>query len=494
MSDLIPILAQIDSSTLSISYLSIGPELILAAGAALVLMIEVFFKPRPVVHAGLVFTTLVMATATAIVQYDRVQEATGVHFSGMIISDEFAVLGKFLLLTVAALGLLVAWPMVEELGRRGAEAVALVLLSATGFMFMVAGAHLMMVFLGLEIGSISLYILAGISRENVQSDEAAMKYFLLGGFASAIFVYGVALVYAGTGQMSLSGIASQFPAGAIVLRPGVVLAAMALLITGLLFKVTAAPFHAWAPDVYQGSPAGIVGYMATAAKVAGFAALARILYVSFGSFSDDWAPALAAIAAISVVLGTLMAIMQTDMRRLLAYSGVAHAGFILTGLVGGQLQAVWFYMAVYVVQLIAAFAVVSVIAGPTGSVSPLDAYKGLAKRSPYLAGGLTVMLLALSGMPATSGFIGKLGVFTSAWGGGYEWLVVVALVASVAGFFFYIRIIVLMYMQDPVLAEAPGADVARPVVSPNVEVVLGIAILITIFLGLYPTPLLNFLG
>jgi NADH-quinone oxidoreductase subunit N len=352
----------------------------------------------------------------------------------------------------------------------------------------------MMVFLGLEIGSLSLYVLAGITRESVQSDEAALKYFLLGSFASAIFVYGVALAYAGTGELTLSGIAAQLPGTSIVLRPAVVLAAMALIITGLLFKVTAAPFHAWAPDVYQGSPAGIVGYMATAAKVAGFAALTRILYVAFGAFADDWGPALAAVAAISVVLGTLMAIMQSDMRRLLAYSGVAHAGFILTGVVGGNLQAIWFYLAVYVVQLIAAFAVVSVIAGPTGSVSPLEAYKGLGRRSPYLAGALTVMLLALAGMPATSGFIGKLGVFTSAWNGGYEWLVVAGLVASVAGFFFYIRIMVLMYMEEPAMAEAPGADVAKPAVSPNVEVVLGIAIIITIFFGIYPTPLLNFLG
>jgi NADH-quinone oxidoreductase subunit N len=495
VTEFVPIIAQIDSSALGISYLSIGPELVLAIGAALILMIEVFYKPRHVVHAGLVFSTLVLATATAILQYDRVQEAGAtVHFSGMIVSDEFAVLGKFLLLLVAALGLLVAWPMVEELGRRGAEGVALVLLSGAGFMFMVAGANLMMVFLGLEIGSISLYVLAGITRESVESDEAALKYFLLGSFASAIFVYGVALAYAGTGELSLAGIAAQLPGGAIVLRPGVLLVAMAMLITGLLFKVTAAPFHAWAPDVYQGSPAGIVGYMATAAKVAGFATLARILYVAFGSFVDDWAPALAAIAAISVVLGTLMAIMQTDMRRLLAYSGVAHAGFIITGIVGGQLTSVWFYLAVYVVQLIAAFAVVSVIAGPTGSVSPLDDYKGLARRSPYMAGALTIMLLALAGMPATAGFIGKLGVFTSAWGAGYEWLVVAGLVASVAGFFFYIRIIVHMYMEEPVLAEAPGADLAKPVVSPNVEVVLAIAIAVTIFFGLYPTPLLNFLG
>lgn len=489
-----PILAQIDTASLGISPLAIGPELLLAAGAAIVLMIEVFYKPRHTVHAGLVFLTLVLATATAVLQYDRVQEGPAVHFSGMIVSDEVAVLGKFLLLGVAGLGLLVAWPMVEELGRRGAEGVALVLLSAAGFMFMVAGGNLMMVFLGLEIGSISLYILAGITRQNLASDEAALKYFLLGSFASAIFVYGVALAYAGTGQLTLQGIAAQLPASAIILRPGVVLAAVALIITGLLFKVTAAPFHAWAPDVYQGSPAGIVGYMATAAKVAGFAALARILYVGFGAFADDWAPALAAVAAISVVLGTLMAIMQSDMRRLLAYSGVAHAGFILTGLVGGNLQAVWFYLAVYVVQLIAAFAVVSAIAGPTGAESPLDAYRGLGKRSPYLAGALTVMLLALSGMPATSGFVGKLGVFSSAWNGGYEWLVIAGLLASVAGFFFYIRIMVLMYMEEPVLAEAPGADVAKPVVSPNVEVVLFIAIVITIFFGLYPTPLLEFLA
>ena len=227
MTDFFPIIAQFDSSALNVSYLAIGPELLLALGAAVILMVDVFYKPRHVVHAGLVFSTLILATATAILQYDRVQEGATTHFSGMIVSDDFAMFGKFLLLLVVSLGLLVAWPMVEKLGRRGAEGLALVLLSAVGFMFMIAGANLMMIFLGLEIGSISLYILAGITRETVQSDEAALKYFLLGSFASAIFVYGVALAYAGTGELSLSGIAAQLPGTAVVLRPGVLLASLA---------------------------------------------------------------------------------------------------------------------------------------------------------------------------------------------------------------------------------------------------------------------------
>jgi NADH-quinone oxidoreductase subunit N len=268
---------------------------------------------------------------------------------------------------------------------------------------------------------------------------------------------------------------------------------MALLIAGLAFKVSAAPFHVWAPDTYQGSPAGIVGFMAAGAKVGAFAGLGRIVITAFPLYDAEWAVGLAILATISIATGTLLAIAQSDIRRLLAYSGVAHAGFILTGLVAGSdgMAAVWFYLAVYAVQLIGAFAVVAAVAGPTAAGSPLSDYAGLGKRSPFLAAVLALFMLAMSGVPLTAGFVGKFGVFAAAWRADFEWLVIVGLVASVAAFFFYLRVIVVMYMQAPAVGKAPGTMRARLEPVGALRWVLIITTAITLAFGIYPTPLLD---
>jgi NADH-quinone oxidoreductase subunit N len=279
----------------------------------------------------------------------------------------------------------------------------------------------------------------------------------------------------------------------VLLEPGILLIGMALLIAGLAFKVSAAPFHVWAPDTYQGSPAGIVGFMAAGAKVGAFAGLGRILITAFPLYDTEWALGLAILATISIATGTLLAIAQSDIRRLLAYSGVAHAGFILTGLTAGAagLPAVWFYLAVYTVQLIGAFAVVAAVAGPTAAGSPLSDYEGLSKRSPFLAAVLALFMLAMSGVPLTAGFVGKFGVFAAAWRAGFEWLVIAALVASVAGFFFYLRVIVLMYLQAPAVAAAPGTVRARPEAGPAVWFAMLVAVAVTVVFGVVPWPLLD---
>jgi NADH-quinone oxidoreductase subunit N len=378
------------------------------------------------------------------------------------------------------------------LGRRGAEGIVLVFMAIAGFQFMAVSANLVMMFMGLEIASISLYVLAGITRERPESDEAALKYFLLGSFASALFIYGVALVFAGTGGISIYEIGG-FLRSTVVLEPGILLIGMALLIAGLAFKVSAAPFHVWAPDTYQGSPAGIVGFMASGAKVGAFAGLGRIVITAFPLYDAEWALGLAFLAVISIATGTLLAIAQTDIRRMLAYSGVAHAGFILTGLTAGEagMPAVWFYLVVYTVQLIGAFAVVAAVAGPTAAGSPLSDYEGLSRKSPFLAAALSIFMLAMSGVPLTAGFVGKFGVFAAAWRADFEWLVILALVASVAGFFFYLRVIVLMYMHEPAFAEAPGTMRARFEPVGSLRWVLIVAVAVTLALGVYPTPLLD---
>jgi len=472
-----------------ISWIAIGPDVALAVGAALVLLVDVQWKPATRVLGWVVGVTLVAATALTVLQWLEGADATAagetsslLAFSGLISMDGFAVFSRLTLIAATALGLTSGWRFVQGLGRRGAEALALVLLATAGFSLMVASNNLVMMFLGLEVGSIALYVLAGLARERRESEEAAIKYFLLGSFASAIFVYGVALIYAGTRQFEIVEIGLYLD-NFIVTRPAVIYIGIGLVIAGLGFKVSAAPFHAWAPDVYQGAPAGLVGYLAAVAKVAGFAAIARILLTAFPELDATWLPVVAGISVLSMLVGSVLALVQSDVRRLLAYSGVAHAGFIMTGVVGGSTEGILFYLAIYSIQLVGAFAVVAVVSGPDGAGSNLDQYRGLGRRSPLLAAAFTVLLLGMGGLPLTSGFVAKFGVFTEAWSRGFEWLVIVAVLASVVAFAFYIRVIVVMYMDD-------AGDTESLRVGPE-RWVLAMAVGTTIFWGIFPSSLLD---
>lgn len=482
----------------SVSWLAIAPELVLALGAALVLLIDVQWKPRTRVVGAAAGAFLLAALVFAVAQWGRAgglrrvtapQDLAGFFpFGRMVVLDRVTVMANLVILVVAGLGIASGWGLFERLGRRAAEGLALVLLSAAGFQLMASSIHLVMMFLGLEVGSIALYVLAGITRERMDADEAALKYFLLGSVASAVFIYGAALVYAGTGRLNLIGIRGFF--GEVVLtRPAVLFVGIALLIVGLGFKVSAAPFHSWAPDVYQGAPAGIVGYMAAVAKLGGFAALTRVLFSGFPSLAEEWAPMVAGLAVVSMILGAVVAIVQDDVRRMMAYSGIAHAGFILTGVVAGGAASpsIWFYLAAYTLQLVGAFAVVAAVSGSAGSRSGLNAYAGLARTNPGLAAGFSVLLLGMAGLPLTSGFVAKFSVFQEAWRAGFEWLVIVAVLASVVAFYFYLRVIVVMYMLEPEgeTTVAPGRAV---------QWALAFTVAATILLGVLPGPLLGLVG
>jgi len=263
----------------------------------------------------------------------------------------------------------------------------------------------------------------------------------------------------------------------------VILIGLALIIVGLGFKVSAAPFHSWAPDVYQGAPAGVVGYMAAMAKIAGFLAIARILLTGVPQLDANWLPVIAGLSALSMLVGSIIALVQNDVRRMLAYSGVAHAGFILTGIVGGATTGMLFYVTVYAIQLVGAFAVVAVVSGPGSSGSSIDEYRGLARRSPALGAAFAVLLLGMAGLPLTSGFIAKFGVFSEAWANGYGWLVIIALLASVIAFAFYLRVIVVMYMDETEEEAIPVSVTARWV--------LGIAVVGTVLAGILPATLID---
>ncbi len=479
----------------NMDFIAVAPVVALSVGALAVLLVDILASPAPRVWGAVAVTSLASAAVFLIVQWQDVAGDAGepaLYFSGMLAVDGFAVFAGLIVVAVAGLGLAGAWPLVQSLERRGAEFVSLLLVAAAGIHLMASAADLVFVFLALEVMSISLYVLAGFTRDRADADEAALKYFLLGSFASAVFLYGVALFFAATGTTSLYA-GRDFLIANVVLSPGLLLMGMGLMIVGLGFKVSAAPFHMWAPDVYQGAPGGIAGFMNAAAKVGGFAALARLLAVPLTSYIDDWAPVVAVVAAISLVLGTVLAIAQTDLKRMLAYSSVAHAGFMLTALVAGGegVADLWFYLATYVFMVLGAFTVAAVVTGPSGGRTALTDYAGLGKRSPLLAGTMMLLMLAMGGIPLTAGFVGKVAVFQAAIDADYLWLVIVGLVSAAAGLFFYLRVVVLMYMQEPALAEAPGAALAVPEPTTPQRVTLYGAAAVTLVFGIVPWPLLE---
>jgi len=324
-----------------------------------------------------------------------------------------------------------------------------------------------------------------------------MKYFLLGAFSSAFFLYGVALLYGYAGTVELSGIARAVSASTG--SDALLLAGTALLAVGLLFKVGAAPFHSWTPDVYQGAPTPITGFMAACTKVAAFGALLRVLYVGLGGLAWEWEPVIWAIAILTMLVGSVVALTQTDVKRMLAYSSIAHAGFILVGVVGTDavgndgerlgVSSVLFYLGAYGFATIGAFAVVTLVRDARGEATHLSQWAGLAKRSPVTAGVFTFFLAAFAGIPLTSGFTGKFAVFNAAWAADARALVVIGVLLSAVAAFFYFRVVVLMYFSAPA-PEGPSVVVPSPLTT--LTITLGAAV--TLLLGVYPTQVLDLAG
>jgi NADH-quinone oxidoreductase subunit N len=400
-----------------------------------------------------------------------------------------------------ALALLLSVSYIQRERLEGPEYLALVLLSATGMLAMTTANDLVIVFLALEILSIPLYVLAAFDRRRLASQEAGIKYFVLGAFSSAVFLYGVALVYGATGTTSLTGI-SRFLAANTVLDEGVLLIGLGLLLVGLGFKVAAVPFHMWTPDVYQGAPTPVTAFMSSATKVAGFAALLRVFQVSFPLFRNDWRPAVGALAILSLVIGSVVALVQDDVKRMLAYSSIAHAGYILIGFAaaavsnGGAsargLQSALFYLLVYAFMTIGAFAVVTVVARSSHDARhTLSEYRGLATERPALAALLAFFLLAQAGVPFTGGFVAKLQVFAAAVEARQYYLAIVGVVAAVVAAFFYLRVVVTMYTggEEPAEAAEPGRRPLR--VDPPAAAVLAVTAAFTLVLGILPGAFLD---
>jgi NADH-quinone oxidoreductase subunit N len=368
------------------------------------------------------------------------------------------------------------------------EVYPLTLFAVSGMLLFPAANDLLTMFVALEVLSLPLYLLCGLARRRrLLSQEAAVKYFLLGAFSSAFFLFGIAMLYGFSGSVNLGAIAAAASSnlGSFTL----LYAGIALLGLGLLFKIGAVPFQAWKPDVYQGAPTPVTALMASCTVVSAFGALLRVFYVAFGQLTWDWRPVMWVVAALTMVVGAVIAITQTDVKRLLAYSSIAHAGFILTGVIAAStlgLSSSMFYLAVYGFTTIGAFAVVTLVRDATGEAAHLRRWAGLGKRSPLVAGVFAFFLLAFAGIPLTSGFTGKFAVFQAAIAGGALPLVIVGVLSSAVAAFFYVRVIVLMFFSDP----APdGPSVVTPGLFTGAAVAIGAVT--TLVFGVVPGPLLN---
>jgi len=373
-------------------------------------------------------------------------------------------------------------------GASHTEVYPLTMFAVGGMLLFPAANDLLTMFVALEVLSLPLYLLCGLARRRrLLSQEAAMKYFLLGAFSSAFFLFGVAMMYGYSGSVNLAAIAAT--AGSNVGSSTLLYAGIALLGIGLLFKIGAVPFQSWKPDVYQGAPTPVTALMASCTVVSAFGALMRVFYVAFGQLTWDWRPALWVVAILTMLAGAIIAITQTDVKRLLAYSSIAHGGFLLTGVIAASvagLSSTLFYLAVYGFTTVGAFAVITLVRDPAGEANHLSKWAGLGRRSPLIAGVFAFFLLAFAGIPLTSGFIGKFGVFQAAIAGGALPLVIVGVLASAIAAFFYVRVIVLMFFSEP----APdGPAVIRPGLFTGAAVAFGAVT--TLVFGIVPGPLLN---
>lgn len=387
----------------------------------------------------------------------------------------------------------------DRLRREHTEIFPLLVFAVFGMMLFASANNLLVVFVSVEILSLPLYLLTGMARRRrLLSQEAALKYFLLGSLASAIMLYGIALLYGYAGSLQLGGIDAAISAGTA--SRWLLVAGLLLVSVGLLFKIGAVPFHAWTPDVYMGAPTPVTAFMAVATKTAAVAALLRVFFVALGGAQWDWQLLFSVVAVATMVLGATVALAQNDIKRLLAYSSIAHAGFILVGVVGAvagganvsvsSVSSIAFYLLTYGLASFGAFAIVTMVRRAGGEANHLDAWRGLGKRNPLLAALMTLFMLSFAGIPPTAGFIGKLTVFSAAWVGGYGWLVLVALLTSAVAAYLYLKVIVVMWFRDA--DEDTVGTVEHP--SPWTWVVLVVTALATLVLGLVPGSVLTLLA
>ncbi|MDZ4825339.1 MAG: NADH-quinone oxidoreductase subunit N [Actinomycetota bacterium] len=491
-------LAPIESP--SIDWFAIAPPLALFTAALFIVLVRSIYRHNPLIRPLallMAITGVICAGAFTFVQWllidaDGPFSSTGPYEAseGMGAVDGFSVFVMTVVLIATLLAILLASGYLGRERLEAPEFYVLMLCSATGMMLMASANDLIIVFLALEILSIALYVLAAFDRRRATSQEAGLKYFLLGSFSSAVFLYGVALVYGATGSTNLTKI-SQYLATTTILDSGVLVLGIMLLLVGLGFKVGAAPFHMWTPDVYEGAPTPVTAFMAGATKAAAFGAILRVFFGAFDLYRTDWRPAVWALAVLSLLVGSIAALVQTDVKRMLAYSSISHAGYILIGVQAANdagASAALFYLFVYALMVFGSFAVVTVVARGGDENHTLADFRGLSVRQPMLAGLLTLFLLAQAGVPLTGGFVAKLSVFDAALDAGQYPLALLGMLTAAIAAFVYLRIILAMF------APEDGADIVRG--KTRVDFGTGVALTLAaagvLFLGLVPGRVLDF--
>jgi len=473
--------------------LAILPELLVMTAGCLVLVLDPLTpKDR---KDWLAYVSLAALAAAFVVGYVLMGPLTGFPrraFSGLYVLDAYGLFWKLLLIVVSALVILMAKAhlKLEEIDLP--EFYAFILLSLSGMMVMVSGADLLVIYLGLELMSLSLYVMAGFKRYELRPLEAAAKYFILGSFSSGILLYGISLLFGRTGSTTLAGVRegiAALPSGDPIL-----LLAMSLLIVGFGFKVAAVPFHMWTPDVYEGSPTSVTAYMAVASKAASFAAFIRVFMEALGGLKEEWRMLLIAVCVATMILGNVVAIVQTNIKRMLAYYSIEQAGYALIGVVVADafgMASVMLYLAIYAFMNLGAFTVVTMLRRGGVEGDEIDDFSGLAKRNKWAALVMLLFMFSLAGIPPTGGFIAKFYVFMAAVGAHMPALAVLAVVFAAVSAYFYLRVVMVMYMREPgETAGTPGHDV-RVVASPATIVVLLVAAIGVIILGVFPDQLVK---
>ena len=460
-------------------FLPLIPELVLVGAAFALLMLDLFLneKQRVVTHllavASLVLVAALLVAGTG---------GQGTVLGGMFIRDNMADVLKIGTCVVSAIALLYGWPFLRERGLYKGEIAVLVLFAVAGMMLLVSAGSLVMVYLGLELLALCSYALVAIDRDSPLASEAAMKYFVLGALASGMLLYGMSLVYGASGSIDLATIAAH-AAGAE--QRTMLLTGMAFMLAGIAFKFGAAPFHMWVPDVYQGAPTPITLFIGSAPKLAAFAMAIRLLEVGMGPLGDHWRPLLAILAALSLVIGNLVALAQTNLKRMLAYSTVSHVGFLFMGLAGGGAigyAAAMFYALGYTIMATAAFGAIILLSRRGFEADRIEDFKGLNARDPWTAGLVLCVMASLAGVPPFLGFWSKLVVLRAAIEGGMLWLAIVGIVCAVIGAFYYLRVIKAMYFDEPV-----GEPVV-PRADRTLRVVFGVNALALLAFGVFWSP------
>jgi len=470
----------------NVNFQAIMPALILSCLGMVLLLVSVFSPKGQTAHiAWLSVISLVVTGFAALAGWNNPQAG----FSGHALLDNYATFFNVIFLFAAGLTILLSDAYMKREGYAVGEYYPLILFATVGAMLMASGTDMMTIFLGLEVMSVALYVLAGFFRDDVRSNEAGLKYFLLGAFSTGFLLYGMAMIYGVTGATGLSEIGRFFAGNAAALKMPMAIAGILLISTGLLFKIAIVPFHMWTPDVYEGAPTPVTAFMSAGPKAAAFAALMRIFVEPFVGFEGIWTSMLWILAVATMIIGNFIAIKQTNLKRMLAYSSIAHAGYAIVGVVAANeigISAILFYMLAYTFMNIGAFAVLVLIGKKGEENLTLDGIAGMGYTSPMLAVVFTIFLFSLMGMPPTAGFAGKFFVFAGAVDAGYVGLAIIGVLNSAVSLYYYLRVMVYMYFKDPV------EDFKWVKLHASAVVSIVIALIGVFYLGIIPDAVMNF--